>query len=410
MPMLIRIAWRNIWRQKRRTMITVGAMSAGLAFCMAMVAFIDGFVIDMFEVMVTESQGHAQLHHPEYPKKRAMYESISDADALLTQLEGRPEVARASARLFGASLLGSEAATVGVQLTGIEPAHEAALTKLDEKVTEGRYLAAEPKREIVIGYKLAKKLKVELGDEVVAVTQSADGAMGNELYTVVGLLKTGSVAQDKAGAFLHLADAQALLALDGQVHEISLVAPTREGIDAMIGAVETIGAEQGLLVRSWSAINPQLAQYLQMGDASLGVLLFIIFGVAGIGILNTMLMSVFERTKELGVIRALGLRPLQMVSLVLWETVALVVVAVAIGVPLGLGFDAYLIHHGLDLSSVYSDVSMMGVNFDPVMRGAFRADRVFQIVIGLLTISLLAAIWPSIRAARLQPVEAMRMD
>ncbi len=416
MGLLIRIAWRNIWRQKRRTVITVGAMATGVAFSLAMIALSDGMYMMAFDLMVSENLGHVQLHHADFPKQRAIYDTIDDGEALVAELEALPEVEHAAGRVFGFALLGTEdtperpGKSAGAQLVGVDPTREAALTKIGGKVQDGRYLAADPAHEIVLGVGLAETLQAAVGDEIVAVTQAADGSMGNDLYTVVGIFKTGSVIQDRAGAFLHAADVQELLVLYGRIHEVALLAEQREDIGAMKGAVGTAVGDRGLLVRSWDQINPSIAQMLGFQDVGNGIILILVFSVAALGILNTMLMSVFERTKELGVIRALGLRPLQMVSLVMWETFALAGCAAVAGLVLGLGMDAYLVLHGLDLSSFFGDYSFAGASFPPIMMGEVRAEGVVQTVFGLFFVSFIAAIWPAIRAARLAPVDAMRQE
>ncbi|MBW1880182.1 MAG: ABC transporter permease [Deltaproteobacteria bacterium] len=410
MFVLARIGWRNLWRHRRRTLITAGAMAFGLGFCMAVVALVDGVYADLFDLAITENLGHAQVHDPEYPKKRAMWETVPDGDATLADIEGLTEVNRAAARLFGYALLGFGDNASGSQLIGIDPERETRMTLLEDKVVRGHYLGDDPAREVILGFQLAERLEVGLGDEVVAVTQAADGSIGNELYTVVGVFETGSVIKDRSAAFLHLADLQDLLVLPGQVHEIAFVAGEKEGIEPMLAAAGPVMEGRGLLLRSWREVNPQMAQMMEMADASSMILLIIIFGVASLGVLNTMLMSVFERTKELGVIRSLGLTPWQLVKLVFWETAALTCVAVLAGVPLGLALDAYLIFHGLDLTSVMEGTSVVGVTWNPLMMGKFDGGKVITVIVGLFVISFLAAIWPAIRAARLKPVEAMRLE
>ncbi len=410
MTLLMRLAWRNIWRQKRRTFITTAAMAAGLAFCLATVCLVDGMYIQMFDDVVTRTVGHAQIHHPDYPKKRAVWATIPDAEGLLAELEALPEVHGATARVYGHALLGTEQLVVGSMLLGIDPAREAALTELDRWVEQGRYLDPDTRGELLLGYELAEKLKVEPGAELMAVTQAADGSTGNELYTVVGIVNTGDVMKDRSGAWMLTVDLQELLVLPDQVHEITLLSGGRDAVPAMLDAAAPSAASRDLLQRSWAELNPQMAQMLELADATMYIMLFIVFGVAALGILNTMLMSVFERTKELGVIKALGLRPLQLVRLVFWESAWLAGVAVLIGLPLGLLMDAGLVLYGLDLSGSMDGMSMMGARWDPVMVGAFRLEPVIVGVVGLFIVSLLASVWPAFRAARLKPVEAMRED
>jgi ABC-type lipoprotein release transport system permease subunit len=410
MTLLQRLAWRNIWRQKRRTLITAVAMAGGLAFCLGMVALVEGTYQQMFDQIVTRSVGHVQIHHPDYPSKRAIYETIPEAETLLGELDALPQVQQATARAFGYCLLGSERETLGAQLLGIDPAREAAVTELDRWVVEGDYLRPDQPGRLLLGFELAERLSAGVGDELVAVTQAADGSLGNELYTVAGVVNTGNTAQDRGGAFLLTADLQALLALPDQVHEIALLTTDRDAVAALVAEAGPVAEDRGLLLRSWTEVNPQLSQMLEMGDASTLILLTIIYAVAALGILNTMLMSVFERTRELGVMVAVGLRPLQVVRLVLWETLWLAGVATAIGLPLGLALVAYLVFHGLDLSAVVGEMSTMGARWDPVMRGAFGLQGLLTTVLGLFFVSMLAAVWPALRAARLQPVVAMRQE
>lgn len=410
MFLLIRLAWRNLWRNRRRTLITASTMAIGLAFSLTLLSLMDGVYGLMFEMVVTGTMGHAQIHDPDYPQQKVMWETIGEAGLLVDELDARPQVDRVGPRLYGSALLGFGEHAEGGQLFGIDPEREAAITGLADKVIEGRFLAGDARGELMLGQELAHNLDAGLGDEVLAVSQAADGSTANDLYTVVGILETGSVMLDRTGAWMNLADLQLFLALPSQVHEILLIAPTMEGIDAMMDACAATTEARGLQLRSWRDVNYQMAQMMDMSDAFNAMFLFFILGAAALGVLNTMLMSVFERTRELGVIRALGMGPRQMVMLVMWETFALTAVACVFGVPVGLAGVAYLVYHGLDLSGVMDGFSMMGMNFNTQWMGEFHLSKVLATVAGLFLISFGAAIWPALRAARLEPVDAMRQE
>ncbi|MBN2361121.1 MAG: ABC transporter permease, partial [Deltaproteobacteria bacterium] len=163
MGLLLRLAWRNIWRNRRRTLITVGAMGFGLAFCMGMVAFLDGFVTEMFRAMVTESVGHVQIHQRDYPAQRVAHNAIADSQELLQQLAASPAVAKVAPRVYGATLLGASETSAGALIVGVDPRREASLNDLDQKIIRGRSLGPRPQGEIVVGHLLAKKLKVDVG-------------------------------------------------------------------------------------------------------------------------------------------------------------------------------------------------------------------------------------------------------
>lgn len=408
--MLLRLAWRNIWRQRRRTLITVSAMAFGVAFCMASIALDDWLFGEVFEILVTRNLGHVQVHAPAFPAQRALNDTIADVDALVARLDALAGATAVTPRLFGYALLavGDEAA--GGQLIGVVPEREHAATGVGERLQQGRFLGAAAGREIVLGAGLAETLRAAVGSEVVAVTQAADGSLGNELFRVAGIVKTDSVVVDRAGAFVHLADARELLALPGQAHELALLARDREAVPALAAAGRAALVERGLLVRSWDQIQPQLASMLQLTTVVNWIFLIMIFSVAALGVLNTMLMSVFERTQELGVLRALGLRPDQMIALVMLESVLLALLAVVAGGLFGAALDAFLVFRGIDLSWLSKGWSWYGARFPPVFHGVVRPFGVVAPLVGMVVIALLAALWPALRAAGLQPVEAMRQE
>lgn len=411
MAALLRIAWRNIWRQRRRSAITIGAIAFGVAMCMGFICVDDGMFADIYRMMVRERIGHVQVHAPDWPAQRAIYETLEMDEELLAMLDEQPATAAVTSRLFGFALLGVGEKSSGVQLTGVHPSREDAVTGVAAKVTPGRWLAADASREIVLGAGLAEKLKAELNDEVVAVTQAADGSLGNELYTLVGVARSGNVAADQAGAWLHMDDLQELLVLPGQAHELALVGQEDGDFEQLADSTRRwMDAGAPLLVRTWKEVDPMTGKMLDMQDAATWILLVIVFSVAALGIMNTMLMAVFERTAELGVLQALGMRPGQVVALVMLETLLLSAVGVLVGGLLGGGLDLWLVQVGIDLGSWAEGMNFSGMHWEPVLRGAFRWEGVVATVVVVLVVAAIASIWPALRAARLRPVEAMREE
>lgn len=410
MKALLRIAWRNLWRHRRRSIITAAAMAVGMALCLAMIAFTDGTYVMMFDILVERNLGHVQVHHPDYPAKRTQTATIHDADATLARLDALPDTRATTARLVGFALVGGEDRSEGAMLLGVLPDREARFSGLGERMVSGAWLADAPSQGIVLGRGLAEKLKVGPGDEVVAVTQAADGSLGNALYTVTGVVKSGQTALDASGAWIHLRDAQELLVLPDQVHEIAGLASTAEGVEAWRDAArDALGPDR--LVRAWWEVAPQLQQMLGMQDAFSFIMLGVVFAVAGLGVVNTMLMSVFERTRELGVMLALGLRPARVVLLVLLESLLLSALAIGMGLVLGGALDWWIVTRGFDFSdSIQGGYDAMGMNIDPVMKGHFRPAPVVWTVLSVLLVAVLAALWPALRAARLHPVDAIRTE
>ncbi|NOY27179.1 MAG: ABC transporter permease [Oligoflexia bacterium] len=416
--MLLAMAWRNLQRHGRRTFITAAAMGISVAFVMAMLAYVDGMYRKMADVMINQTTGQLQVAHPDFATQRTMYDTVPDAAARLKTVAALPGVRGASARLYGFALLGGAEQTAGAQLVGVLPEQELELVPMRDRMVSGAWLAPDQTDQIVLGEGLAETLEVAVGDQVVAVTQAADGSLGNALYQVVGVLTSGSVTLDRTGAWLRLKDLQTLLVLPDQAHEITLLSDSldsRAGDPIVSALVKTVRAalptdeKHPLSVRPWWVVSPATASMLATSDASAWLILVILFLVAGLGILNTMLMSVFERTKELGVMKALGTRPAKIVQLVLWESLLLSGLACLGGLVLGGVLDWMLVNWGLALTTSSGDrLSTGGVLFDPRIFGVVRADRIVVTVLTLLCVAVVAALWPAFRAARLRPVVAMR--
>ena len=339
MKFLFAVAWRNLWRHRRRTLITAAAMGVGVALCMASIALQDGMYTQMFDVMVTDSLGHVQLHHPEYPARKRLHDAMDDSDELREAIAGVDGVTLSTPRLFAFALAGGEETSAGAQVIGVHPSDEDSLTGISEKLTTGDWLAADADRQVVLGIDLAEDLKVEVGDELVLLGQDAYGGMANDLFTITGIARTGQTAMDRGGAWVHIADLQTFLAMEGKVHEVLVVGDDVDSAGALHAGIRALPAAEGALVRTWNEANPSTAQMMGMQDVGAMILLSIVLSVAALGVLNTMLMSVFERVREFGVLRALGLGPGRLMSLVVLESLLLAAVASGMGLVMGAGLD-----------------------------------------------------------------------
>ena len=239
------------------------------------------------------------------------------------------------------------------------------------------------------------------------ISQGADGSIANALFDVVGVVETGSTMLDRAGVWTPLPALQSTLVLPNQVHELLILSDDLDTLPALKGRVEAAGGDQ-LMVRTWQEANPQAALLIGSQTTSKTLILFVVFSVSALGVLNTMMMNVFERTRELGVLKAIGLSPAKMMALVLLEAAQLGVLASAVGVGLGLLIDLYLVKVGVAMSKSGEPMSFGGVSFDPIMRGEVRVEGIVITVVFVFFVSIVAAVWPGLRAARLQPVDAMR--
>jgi ABC-type lipoprotein release transport system permease subunit len=382
------------------------AMAIGIAMTMSIICFQDGFNSEMTRVMVDQRLGHIQINHPDYPGRRSLHDVMSGVDARVAALEADETVSNLTVRLNGPALVGGEKKSEGAFLVGVDPKREDAFTNVSTMVTEGRYLSEEASQEMVLGVELARRIDVKVDDVAVVVTQAADGSMGNELFTIVGLLSTGDERVDRAGGQVHLTDMQAMLVLDDAAHEITLRTPDADTIDATKAVISVNAGAADSVVRTWAEVDPQTQKMLAMNQSMNFVVMMIVLLVAGIVVLNTMMMVVYERTHELGVLKALGMKPSGILKLIAMEAMCLTTVSVALGLLIGGLLDWYIVVQGIKFMD--GDLTFAGVRFAGRLHGLVDPAMLFNIVISSYVIAMVAAGWPAWRASRMLPTEAMR--
>jgi ABC-type lipoprotein release transport system permease subunit len=311
--------------------------------------------------------------------------------------------------VVGFGLLSTGERSSGAEILGVDPVREAHVSRLLGTVVEGRGLAGAPRRAVLLGKTLAEDLGLAVGGEVAVVTQAADGSLGNELWRLQGILRTGLATLDRSLVVVALGDLQELMALaPARIHQVVARVPDPEQAPAIAEALAAEGTlPAGAQAESWATLVPVLADYRRLIGAWGWVMVGIVGTFAGFGVLNTMLMAVFERTHEFGVLAALGLRPPLVLAMVLAECASLAVVGIAVGVALGAGSMAYFAVHGWDLTRWAEGLTISGVLLDPVLRGAWTWRAVPSIAGALAGIIVLAGMVPALRAARLRPVAAL---
>jgi ABC-type lipoprotein release transport system permease subunit len=405
------IAWRNLWRNPLRTAITGAAIALNTATLIVTAGLIQGMLDTLQHSLTATSLGEVQVHAPAYRAERKLRQTVGHPDAILAAAAAAQ--IDATQRSFGAGLAAVGSKSSGAVFWGIEPARERAVFELPRQIARGRFLAdpgdapaghGEPAREVVLGAKLASALEADVGSELVAVVEAADGSIGNDLFRVVGVLKTVSSDVDRSAALVSQRDFSDLFATGGAVHEIALTAHGTRPAQALVEAVTAAAA--GDEVATWRQLAPGPAQMSELFGAMTGVLALIFGLVASAGVMNTVLMSTFERTHELGVLKALGATPLRVVRDIAAEALLLGVVFGAVGAALGAAASQYLAVVGIDLATG-SDLMLSGVAFEPVWRARFSVEAIVGAAAFMATMSVLAALMPAIKAARLDPVAAM---
>ncbi len=408
-----RLGWRNLWRRPRRSLINIAGVATALLFLVLLLSMTEGLREQLLENGTGLLMGHVQIHHVDYLPDRNVYDTIGGNEALdvdhfraVTRGHGFQVV---TPRVYGFALLSTGDRSVGGELLGIDPVEEIRLSTLLNGLVEGRLLGASPSRELLLTSGLARELRASVGSEIAAVTQAADGSLGNELYRVVGIFRTGLALLDRSLAVLHVSDLQELLALGGtEFHELAfksddpLAAPA---LAVRLNRDESLPAESE--AKDWGALAPQLRDYLNLFDSFYGFIIGFVALFAALGVLNTMMMAVFERTREVGVVSALGMPPSRVVTTLLIEAWFLTLLGLVLGLGLSLALMQPLSTHGLDLSRWTGELSMLNTRMDPVLRFKWVWNNVLWSSAGLLLANLLATLIPAFRTIRMDPVEAL---
>ena len=318
----------------------------------------------------------------------------------------------AAARSFGFGLDSQGTKSAGAMFWGVDPAAEVRAFDLHKHLAQGKFLpppegspAQGTGRPLVLGAKLARSLNASIGSEIVAVVQAADGSLGNEIFTVTGILKTAGEDLDRSAALITRKDFGDLFVAPDAIHEIALNTRERMPPETLAARIGQSAAGQDL--RTWRQLLPQLAFMVDMYDVSIWIFGAIFFLAAGLGVLNTLLMSTFERIREFGVQKALGTSPWRIVAGVGWEALLLAAVASAIGTAIAVPISYALQAYGLDMSALFGSFTALGVAFDPVWYSRVSPHVVLTPVLVMWAVALLAALWPAFKAARIQPVRAM---
>ncbi|MBN2493705.1 MAG: ABC transporter permease [Deltaproteobacteria bacterium] len=418
----LRIAWRSIWRNGRRTAITVAAVGMSTLIMVVTFGLMDGMRIDMVHNVTHLVLGDVQVHATGYRADQSFYKAVPEPEAILDA--ARAAGVHAAPRAYGYGLVSVGHKSAGARFWGVEPAAERAAFDLAGKLAQGSFLsdsaeASRASRELVLGRKLARSLHAELGSEIIAVVQAADGSLGNELFTVVGILVSCGEDMDRSAAIIHARDFELLFVSGGRIHEIALnargtVSPER--VAARLEAAVTGKAELeekkpekeagGVDIETWRELNPALSDMERLFGASMWLFSLIFFLAAGLGVMNTMLMATFERIREFGVLKALGSTPWRILRDVATESFVLGLFASLLGAVLGAACNLYLAHAGIDLSR-YGDVFVEGVAFSPIWRAAASVEGIAAPSAVMVVVCVLAALYPAAKAARLDPVRAM---
>lgn len=401
----LKMAFRNVLRQKRRTIFTGLSIVGGFTLAVIFIGWADGSYNNIIDQFTRNRLGHIQVHEKTYLDRPSLYKTIDDGQRIGAILEHTAAVESWAPRVYGAGLAAVGEKSAGVQIIGLDPLRENATTHFDRKIVQGRSFSDIQAGEVVLGRGLAEIMQAKTGDQVVLVSQAADGSIAQDLYLLVGIISTGDDLSDRVSFFLPLGKAQEFLVLDGRLHEIAIVVDRLGRVNNMAAILSGLIADPALSVDPWQVFARSFYEAMRADKAGMWVMLVIIVVIVAVGVLNTVLMSVLERRREYGLLKAVGTKPRQIVRLVLLEVMILSLISMAIGTGLGLGANAILSKHGIKFSS---DLTYGGMVFD-TMKSEINLRSFVIPALTVIISAVLVSLVPAVKAARTEPARTMRM-
>ncbi|UCH78087.1 MAG: ABC transporter permease [Candidatus Coatesbacteria bacterium] len=407
----LKLAWRNLWRNKRRTILTLGAMTLYSWMLLWFLWFGDGAHDGMMDNYVRILTGHVQIHARGFSDDMSVMKRIREPGPIVAAIESTEKVAAYSLRVKTYALAAAHGDSAGALILAFDPRRERGVSYMHRSLREGRFLEARNRGEVVIGYVLAENLGLAFGDQIALMVQAADGSMGADKFTVVGLADPGISAMNNSLILMNLADAQELLAYGDAVNEIVVMAEDSYDVARVHGTLEEQVDRERYEVLTWAEAAPEMEEMIELDWASFLLMMAVFTVVALLGIMNTVVMSVFERVREFGIMMALGLRPGQLARLVVTETTLMTFVAMAIGFSLAVVTTWLNTEYGFDMGVFGAQESMADWGMANTLFFAKFSLKFFVVAFAsVLGMSFLATLYPALRTAAMRPVEAIKFQ
>ncbi len=404
--MTIKLAWRNIWRNKRRSGVILTAIVVGLLGMVFMIALMDGMSTDMVEVAIENGVGHVQIHKQGFLDKMSVKLNINSPGYVIKRIEGTPNLEAYAERVKVRGLISSAESSSGVLIWGVDHEREPKLNSIKKNKDEGEFLTGR-KGEIYIGRSLAEKLKVGIDDKIVLRGQGLATEIVSAAFRIKGIFVSTSPEYDKYNVYINLTEAQEFFDMNDRVSEIALMSDSLDNVELLAYDINEVIEVQGLKASTWKEIIPLIVQMVELFSAFNYIVFVIVVIAMAFGIVNTILMSVLERTREIGIIMAIGTKPIKVFSMVMWEGFFLGLMGLVFGWIVSIVIYGILLKTGIDFS-IWSDslkyMGGIGTTVYPIIKPYY----VFWSSVSVFIAAVLSALYPAVKIMRLTPVKAFR--
>ncbi|WP_319480465.1 FtsX-like permease family protein [uncultured Draconibacterium sp.] len=406
--MILSIAWRNVWRSRTRSIVMIAAIALGLFAGIFMMAFMNGMYNSRIESATKSELSHIQVHAPHFLDNTESELFISDGFELAKQIEALDSVEAASPRLIAEPFIMAAHGTGGGKMLGIDPEKEKQVTDIWEHVIDGTYLEKTSRMPpVLVGKKMADKLRLKVGTKINVQLVDFNGDLSSKGYRVAGIYKTVNTGFDEMHLFVNINDLRTQIGIQPDaVHEIAILLKNNSYAQPVKPSVQKIAA--GMDVQTWKEISPEMSIITDSLDQYMYIFILIILIALCFGIINTMLMAVLERVKEIGMLMAVGMNKRKIFSMIILESIMLTLTGGVVGIIMGIGISRIFENHPINLSAFAQGLEQYGMSTE--IATVFPSHSLGILITLVVLTGLISAIYPARKALKLNPAEATRTD
>jgi len=408
--MLFQLAFRNLRRNLRRTLITSAAVAVGMVVLVLSNTLRSGQYDDMIDSSVSQLAGHVVIQHPDYQEEQETDLVVTNQKELVSALQSALPDATITSRIRLGGILASSSSPTVVSLSAVDPKAEETVSDMADKLVQGTWVTDDTK-SIVIGQNMADLLQVDLGDRLVFTT-SVDGEMNSHLYRLTGVFRTGAEEVDAFMGYVSIDSVSNVLGTTNTANQIAVHLESASDTEGALPKVERIVKEttsQAVAVQPWSEVLPDVIAMIKVDQVSNEMISVSLMFIVAMGILNTMLMNVLERSKEFGVLMAIGFKRASLFKLILIEASLIGIIGGGLGAVLGMAVSYPLVANGLDLTSMMGEgMAINGAVTSTVLYGRYDLRWIVGYILLSVMCAVLSALYPAWKVQKLTPVDAMR--
>ena len=402
--MLTKIASRNIWRSKKRSLTIITAVSVGLWAGIFMMAFYNGMIEQRINSAIADELSHIQLHHPEFRKEYDIKYYLPEGRKTLKIIGKDSQIKASAGRIIIKGMIASASGSSGTTINGVMPAEEQALTNLSGKIIKGNYFNPNETNEIILSEKIRKRLKLDLNKKTILTFQDKEGNLASAAFRITAIYKTVNAPYDDSNVFVKITDIDSLAGIPNAINEIAVLLQSNQLLNESQKNLKLKFPKTE--IKNWMEISPELGLTISVGDQMVFIFMGIILLALAFGIVNTMMMAVLERTREIGMLLALGMNKFKIFIMIVLETLFLILAGCPIGILLAFATIAFTQQTGIDLGQFSQAYSSFG--YSSIIYPCLTARQFGIVMLLVLITALCSALFPARRALKLNPAESLK--